>query len=151
MFSLKDIVFHGSCFTWRGKRGGEEIRIRLDQFLASKSWSDLFPVSRVVHQFPNKSNHLPIVLEVHVCRPKMKMKKKKKFFHFGDRGGDRLMDLIHSQLFVTKSNKPGVYSWNGVKPNLGPCARTLPLLERNCHFSIIPDLSLLPLMRFEWS
>ncbi|KAM5582252.1 hypothetical protein ABKV19_002583, partial [Rosa sericea] len=77
-----DIVFHGSCFTWRGKRGGEEIRIRLDRFLASRSWIDLFPVSRVVHQLPNKSDHLPIVLEARVCRPRKKQKKKKKLFRF---------------------------------------------------------------------
>lgn len=79
---LHDLQFTGPMFTWRGNRWGHEVRVRLDRFLASSSWSDFFPVSRVVHLSPSMSDHLPILIEVRAPRPKKKRKKKR--FRFED-------------------------------------------------------------------
>ncbi|XP_062011862.1 uncharacterized protein LOC133728462 [Rosa rugosa] len=74
---LADLNFVGPCFTWRGIRGGEEIKVRLDRFLANREWMDLFLSSRVIHLKPSKSDHLPIFIEVSTTRPRKKRKKKR--------------------------------------------------------------------------
>lgn len=72
----------GPKFTWRCNRGGEEILVRLDRFMASKSWTDWFPASSAVNLKPNKSDHLPILIEVRNFTPKKR--HKKKWFKFED-------------------------------------------------------------------
>lgn len=78
--SLVNIHAVGPQFTWRGIRGGEEIRVRLDRFIASTSWSEMFPASRAVNLKPNKSDHLPILYEIRDFSPRKKRKKKKFCF-----------------------------------------------------------------------
>lgn len=68
----------GPRFTWRGNRGGDEGLVRLDLFLASNEWLELFPMSKALNLKPSKSDHLPILIEVREKRPKKKNKKKKK-------------------------------------------------------------------------
>lgn len=46
------------------------------------SWKALFPASRAVNLLPNKSDHLPILMEVREFSPKRK--KKKRRFRFED-------------------------------------------------------------------
>lgn len=79
--SLCNLHSAGPSFTWRGNRGGEDVCVRLDRFLATSSWSDLFPVSRAVNLKPSRSDRLPILIEVREFTPKKK-KKKQRRFHF---------------------------------------------------------------------
>ncbi|XP_062021085.1 uncharacterized protein LOC133737569 [Rosa rugosa] len=79
---LKDVRYVGPKFTWTGVRSGHVIKIRLDRFVASQGWSDLFPASRVVHLLPNESDHLPVLLEVKEFVPRKKRKRKRKRFRF---------------------------------------------------------------------
>ncbi|PRQ56718.1 putative RNA-directed DNA polymerase [Rosa chinensis] len=76
---LDDIQFVGPRFTWRGIRGGEEVRVRLDRFTCSLPWRDLFPASRVRHLDPSTSDHVPILLEVRIQKKRRKKRKKKRF------------------------------------------------------------------------
>lgn len=62
--SLVNLGFVGTKFTWRGNRAGEEIRVRLDRGMATNNWRNLFSFSRVCHLHPNKSDHLPLLVEV---------------------------------------------------------------------------------------
>ncbi|KAM5577919.1 hypothetical protein ABKV19_008310, partial [Rosa sericea] len=43
--NLGDIKYVGPRFTWRGKRGGEEVKIRLDKFVGTDTWKNMFPGS----------------------------------------------------------------------------------------------------------
>lgn len=84
--SLQNIHSVGPRFTWHGIRGGQEIMVRLDRFMASEGWWKLFPASRALNLKPSKSDHLPILLEVRefAHRKKKKKKKKRKRFRFED-------------------------------------------------------------------
>lgn len=75
--SLHDLHFSGPSSTWRGIRNGHDIRIRLDRFFATSSWTDLFPASKVTHLKPCYSDHLPILLELRSHRPRKRRKKKR--------------------------------------------------------------------------
>ncbi|XP_062021202.1 uncharacterized protein LOC133737713 [Rosa rugosa] len=77
---LHDMQFSGPKFTWKGIRGGMEVRVRLDRFLASIRWMDCFPKSRVIHLKPCTSDHLPILMEVREARARRKRKKKRFCF-----------------------------------------------------------------------
>lgn len=78
--SILNISSVGPRFTWRGNRGGDEVLVRLDRFLASNEWLELFPMSRALNLKPSKSDHLPILIEVREKRPRKK--KKNKRFRF---------------------------------------------------------------------
>lgn len=75
--SLSNIAPHGPKFTSRGIRNHDEIRVRLDRFLASSSWMDLFPISKVVNLNPSKSDHFPILIEVRTPLPKKKRRRRR--------------------------------------------------------------------------
>lgn len=78
--ALKDLHFVGPKFTWGGIRCGHEVKVRLDRFLASVSWSDWFPASQVIHRNPCNSDHLPLLIEVRAHRLKKKRKKEEISF-----------------------------------------------------------------------
>ncbi|XP_062017671.1 uncharacterized protein LOC133734024 [Rosa rugosa] len=71
---LSDIKFLGPRYTWQGIRGGHLIKIRLDRFVASQSWKNLYSASRVLHLNPSTSDHLLILLEV---REHMQTKRRR--------------------------------------------------------------------------
>lgn len=73
---LSDLGFVGSCFTWRGVRGGEVIKVCLDRGLATQGWCDIFSFSKVCHLPPNKSDHVPVLVKVREACPHRKRKKK---------------------------------------------------------------------------
>lgn len=54
-----------------------EVKVRLDRFVASSSWNNRFPASRVLHLNPSMSDHLPILLQVREHRPKKRRRKKR--------------------------------------------------------------------------
>ncbi|KAK9930659.1 hypothetical protein M0R45_027689 [Rubus argutus] len=59
---LVDLGFVGTRFTWSYRH----TKIRLDRALATNSWSDIFPQSRV-HVLPSSiSNHSPLLLQASV-------------------------------------------------------------------------------------
>lgn len=74
---LSNIPPHGPKYTWRGIRNHDEIRVRLDRFLASSSWMDLFSTSKAVNLNPCKSDHLPILIEVRTPLPKKKRRRRR--------------------------------------------------------------------------
>ncbi|XP_024156142.1 uncharacterized protein LOC112164137 [Rosa chinensis] len=45
--------------------------------MATRSWSDLFPTSRVTHLKPSKSDHLPILVEVRSTIPRKRRRKRR--------------------------------------------------------------------------
>lgn len=58
---LQDLGYRGLCFTWCNRREGNEyINERLDRFLATSEWSQIFLDSSVVHDFAAYLNHRPI-------------------------------------------------------------------------------------------
>lgn len=59
--NLHDLGFDGPPFTWVTTRGGG-IKEKLDRFLTSTTWNDLFIDFRVSHLDPSKSNHMPLTL-----------------------------------------------------------------------------------------
>ncbi|KAL9662237.1 hypothetical protein QQ045_027069 [Rhodiola kirilowii] len=60
---LTDLGFEGGRFTFsNGRRGGDEVRARLDRVVVNHAWRDLFPDAVVRHSVANSSDHLPIVL-----------------------------------------------------------------------------------------
>ncbi|XP_021728759.1 uncharacterized protein LOC110695841 [Chenopodium quinoa] len=77
---LRDLGFNGSWYTWeRGKTMDTRVRERLDQFLASLSWTYLFSNFGVEHLVRYNSDHATILLK---SKSQIKKKKKKKSFKF---------------------------------------------------------------------
>ncbi|XP_024178210.1 uncharacterized protein LOC112184169 [Rosa chinensis] len=76
--ALTTMHAQGPYFTWRGIRHEVEVKVRLDRFVTSNSWRDLFPKSRVIYLSPNESDHPPILLEVRNVR-KRRRKRRKRF------------------------------------------------------------------------
>lgn len=63
--NLVDIGTQGTFFTWeRGKEVGSRIQERLDRFLVSSSWFDLFPKAEAKGLAKIGSDHCPILLEL---------------------------------------------------------------------------------------
>lgn len=73
--ALCDLGSSGPWYTWeRGKTTATKIRERLDRYLGSSSWLDMFPDVRVENLLRYKSDHSPIVTR---CR---------KYNHGGKKG-----------------------------------------------------------------
>lgn len=48
--SLSDLGFSGSMFTWcNNRKGDQNIKEKLDRFLANDSWKSMYPSARVKH------------------------------------------------------------------------------------------------------
>ncbi|XP_048493143.1 uncharacterized protein LOC125493698 [Beta vulgaris subsp. vulgaris] len=79
---LRDLGFSGCWFTWeRGTNPATRIRERLDRFVASSSWTEVFPEAYVEHMGRYKSDHTPIM----VCiggNSRRRRKKRQKRFRF---------------------------------------------------------------------
>lgn len=77
--NLRDIGYRGQWYTWeRGITTDTRIRERLDRFLASHTWLNLFPNASVEHLVRYQSDHEPILLRLQEHR-KRKRKKKREF------------------------------------------------------------------------
>ena len=62
---LRDLGFEGQWWTWeRGKSMHTRVRERLDRFLATTEWLNLFPQANVTHLLRYKSDHCPIVVRL---------------------------------------------------------------------------------------
>ncbi|KAL6224775.1 hypothetical protein ACLB2K_003630 [Fragaria x ananassa] len=57
---LFDLGFRGAPFTWKGG----DVRCRLDRAVATPSWLDVFPASRVLHLPPIHGDHIPLLIGV---------------------------------------------------------------------------------------
>lgn len=65
--ALCDLGSSGPWFTWeRGNTAATKIRERLDRYLGSSTWVDMFPDVRVENLLRYKSDHSPIVTRCHV-------------------------------------------------------------------------------------
>ncbi|XP_024199901.1 uncharacterized protein LOC112203116 [Rosa chinensis] len=112
VYGVKDLMFSGPSFTWRGNRHGEVIKVRLDRFFASNSWLELFPLSRVMHVHPNKSDHLPILIEIRARKRRSKRKRKKRF---------RFEELWHHEDDCLQAVQNGWWGTNGEEPLRAVC------------------------------
>lgn len=61
---LTDIGYVGCDYTWTDNCE-DEVRFCLDRALATTSWLQLFPSSRVCHLNLSKLDHLPLLVEIH--------------------------------------------------------------------------------------
>lgn len=67
--SLGELRFVGQWYTWeRGRSPKTRIRERLDRFLVSYSWMQLFPQAYIEHTLRYSSDHSAIVLKGDVSR-----------------------------------------------------------------------------------
>ena len=75
--SLKDLGYVGVWYTWeRGLSSATRIRERVDRFISSPSWTDLYPNSATEHTLRYKSDHSAIVLRpAQYHRPKGRSKR----------------------------------------------------------------------------
>lgn len=62
---LFDHGYIGSFHTWKDSR----TKSRLDRVVVTPSWSDIFSEARVSHLPPSRSDHIPLLLGVHVVPP----------------------------------------------------------------------------------
>jgi hypothetical protein len=73
---LHDIGFHGIPWTYDNKQRGEwNVHARLDQAVASPSWSQWFPESKVKHLTTVSSDHSPILLIIEANSSDVSVKK----------------------------------------------------------------------------
>lgn len=81
---LVDLGFSGPIYTWRKNQGGgDNVEERLDRFLASDKWKDLFPIVDVAHLDFFGSDHRVIVASLDgssQCANMGKMKKRRFLF-----------------------------------------------------------------------
>ncbi|TQD71025.1 hypothetical protein C1H46_043451 [Malus baccata] len=63
MAELSDLHFHGSPFTWRGRRNGELVEERLDRALSNQSWQECWPNTMVIHGTVIGSDHCPLIIQ----------------------------------------------------------------------------------------
>lgn len=62
-FSLQDIGFSGSSFTWSNNRQGSSyVAARLDRFLTNQAWLHSYPDGLFQHLVRQNSDHGPILL-----------------------------------------------------------------------------------------
>lgn len=103
---VKSLHSHGPQFTWRGVRSGEEVAVRLDRFMATSDWTDIFHASRALNLMPSKSDHLPILIEVRELRPKKKRKKKRFRFEEGWLLGEDCQKMVELGWNVDSGGDP---------------------------------------------
>ncbi|KAL6189445.1 hypothetical protein ACLB2K_040834 [Fragaria x ananassa] len=125
---MVDMNFVGPIFTWKGRRAGQMIKCRLDRFIANKEWRDLFPMSRVTHTKPSRSDHVPICIDVSSTRIRRRKRRKRFFFeaHWlqdeecagviqngwnGEEGLDPFMTLCQR----IESTRKALCEWSAVK------------------------------------
>ncbi|XP_057249396.1 uncharacterized protein LOC130590838 [Beta vulgaris subsp. vulgaris] len=62
---LRDLGYEGQWWTWeRGRSSNTRVRERLDRFVATSDWLELFPQATVTHLLRYKSDHCPIVVRL---------------------------------------------------------------------------------------
>ena len=139
-FSLRDLGYVGSWFTWeRGKNSSTCIRERLDRFIGSPTWVDLYPTIYIEHTIRYKSDHAAIITRFQ--QPPRHGTRQKRF-HFETSWllddsceeevrrawdssiGDRLMGRIESMAM-------SLAQWSGRKfSNLG---KQITAIEKQLH------------------
>lgn len=62
--------------------GEDEVRCRLNRALATNSWLQMFPLSRVCHLNPSKSDRLPLLVEIRSSLVVQNCRSRR--FHFED-------------------------------------------------------------------
>ncbi|KAL2905274.1 hypothetical protein RDABS01_003984, partial [Bienertia sinuspersici] len=78
---LRDLGYEGQWWTWeRGNTVSTRVRERLDHFVASSSWCQIYPRVWVEHLLRYKSDHSPIVLRF--TKKGTKKHKRGKIFKF---------------------------------------------------------------------
>ena len=58
---LYDLQHSGDPLSWRGKRGDDIVRCRLDRAVANSLWAEIFPTARTQYMAYEGSDHKPIV------------------------------------------------------------------------------------------
>ena len=60
---LIEVDFIGPKFTWiYQRRGGYQIRERLDRALVNSDWAAKFPMAKLLHKSSSISDHCPLIL-----------------------------------------------------------------------------------------
>lgn len=72
---LQDLHLHGRCFTWSNERDAPML-VRLDRFLVSFDWDQMFPNCHLRGLGSDASDHCPLLLQTNLGQ------KAKARFHF---------------------------------------------------------------------
>ena len=139
-FAMRDLGYVSSWYTWeRGNNPSTCIRERLDRFISSPSWFDLFPMVTVEHSVRYKSDHSTIITRLNKTS---RWRGRKKRFYFetnwllddsceaevqrawDNSCGDRLMGRIESMAHC-------LGQWSAIKfKNLG---KQIDTVEKDLH------------------
>lgn len=86
---LHDIGFSGVPFTYDNKRkGGANVKVRLDRVLADDRWRNIFSDARLVHLASSCSDHSPILVHLEQEQYQPNMKRCKQYEIFWERAGE---------------------------------------------------------------
>ncbi|XP_022568759.2 uncharacterized protein LOC111211768 [Brassica napus] len=88
---LFDLQYSGDFLSWRGKRGDDLVRCRLDRAVANSDWAELFPTARSLYLAFERSDHKPLLS----CFEPEK-RKQRGLFHYDRRlkNNPEVKDLV---------------------------------------------------------
>ncbi|KAF8086634.1 hypothetical protein N665_0618s0010 [Sinapis alba] len=78
---VKDLCYHGPCFTWTNKQHDDPIAKKLDRVLANEHWLFEYPLCQVIFSGPAISYHSQGLVKLH-CHTPVAGSKPFKFFNF---------------------------------------------------------------------
>jgi exonuclease III len=74
-YELIDLGMTGGKFTWSNKQNNPTLE-RLDRYLVSKSWEDIFPMALVSKKPRKLSDHNPLILSMNTIQHKKELSFK---------------------------------------------------------------------------
>ncbi|CAN6571026.1 unnamed protein product [Malus baccata var. baccata] len=105
---ILDLGYNGPKFTWRGKRNGQLVEVRLDRALGNENWQVLWPNCLVSIGTTLGSDHNPVLMH---CAPKVE--NRKKLFRFEAYWANKAdCKEIVRQVWVQPQEGNSIERWN---------------------------------------